>query len=159
MKRYVAAGVAVLVLLAVFAGPAHMQRPAEDAEAAAKELVDDFFVAFNNRDNETLQKLANYPHAFLLDNGRMAIANDPDELVMDFDAMTEREGWHRSTLDAFEVTNSAPGKVHAEIVFSRHEEDGTKYRTVPALWIITKQDGEWGIQFRSLMPATYQSPN
>lgn len=157
MTRTVLAALAALLCLTIMMDQAHMQDTTADAEAAAKKLIDDFFVAFNAEDNEALQKIANYPHAFLLNSGRMAIANTPDELVMNFDAMKEREGWHHSTLGDYNVSNSSPEKVHVELTFHRHKEDGTIYRTVPALWIITKQDGEWGIQFRSLMPATHEA--
>ena len=158
LRRMVFGAVALGVALTLMTDTAEMQDNASDAEAAAKKLIDDFFVAFNAKDNHALQKIANYPHAFLMDNGRMAIANAPDELVMNFDAMTDREGWHHSSLGDYEVSSSSPEKVHVELTFNRHKEDGTIYRTVPALWIVTKQDGEWGLQFRSLMPATYVAP-
>ncbi len=156
--RIAAAGVMTLAGFTVTMGIARMEETNAEAEVAARKLIDDFFVAFNAEDNEALQKIANYPHAFLLDNGRMAIANGPEELVMDFDAMKKREGWHHSSLGEYTVSNSAPEKVHVELTFNRHKEDGTIYRTVPALWIVTKQDGEWGLQFRSLMPATFSAP-
>lgn len=159
MKKLGIATLAVSIALVLATDKAHMQANTSAAETAARKVIDDFFVAFNAEDNETLQKLANYPHAFLLNNGRMAIANSADELVMDFDAMKAREGWHHSSLGEYNVSNSSPEKVHIELTFNRHHEDGTIYRTVPALWIVTKQDGEWGLQFRSLMPAAFEAKN
>lgn len=159
MKRIGIGLVAAALALTVFTDNAIMQDNTTDAEAAAKKLIEDFFVAFNAKDNEALQKIANYPHVFLLNNGRMSIANSAEELVMDFDAMKEREGWHHSSLGDYNVSSSSPEKVHVELTFHRHTEDGVIYRTVPALWIVTKQDGEWGLQFRSLMPATYTIPS
>ena len=143
-----------LLCLTLITKDAHMQDTTADAEAAAKQLIEDFFLAFNAEDNGALQQIANYPHSFLLDNGRVVTAASPDELVMNFEGTKEREGWHHSTLDAYKVCQSSADKVHVELTFSRHKADGTNYWTVPALWIVTKQDGEWGIQFRSLMPAT-----
>ncbi len=148
-----------LIALTTTTDTALMQDNTSDAETAAKKLIDDFFVAFNAEDNDALQKIANYPHAFLLNNGRMAIANSAEELVMNFDAMKKREGWHHSSLGDYTVSNSSPEKIHVELTFNRHKEDGTIYRTVPALWIVTVQDGEWGLQFRSLMPATFNAPD
>lgn len=136
--------------------PLHPVYPADDngtaeAEHAARQVVDEFFVAWNNADNPAIHKAINFPHVFLVNNGRMAIANGPDELITDFDRMRKDSDWHSSSLDSIEITRSSPDKVHFEIVFSRRHKDGTAYRTVPALWIVTKQDGHWGIQIRSIM--------
>ena len=49
-------------------------------------------------------------------------------------------------------------KVHFDLVFSRWHPDGTRYLTIPALWIMTRSGDHWGIQLRSLMPATLRSP-
>jgi len=155
--RFGIASVLAVLCLPIMTDQAHMQDSATDAEAAARQLIEDFFVAFNAEDNEALQKIANYPHSFLLDNGRVVTAKSADELVMNFEGMKDREGWHHSTLDAYKVCQSSADKVHVELTFSRHKEDGTNYWTVPALWIVTKQDGKWGIQFRSLMSATQGS--
>ena len=157
MKRFGIGLAAACMVLGIMTDEAQMQDTTTDAEAAAKQLIDDFFVAFNAEDNDALQKIANYPHSFLLGNGRVITAKSADELVMNFDSMKEREGWHHSTLDAYKVCQSSAEKVHVELTFSRYKEDGTNYWTVPALWIVTKQDDKWGIQFRSLMPATQGS--
>jgi ketosteroid isomerase-like protein len=157
MKRIATVLLTLGIALTFMTDTAHMEDTTSEAEAAAKNLIDEFFEAFNAEDNDALQKIANYPHSFLLDNGRVITAQSANELVMNFDAMKEREGWHHSTLDAYKVCQSSAEKVHVELTFSRHKADGTNYWTVPALWIVTKQDGKWGIQIRSLMPATQGS--
>lgn len=123
----------------------------------ARKAIDDFFVAFNNRDNQSLKDLYNFPHVFLFGNGAARIAEDADGMAVNFERMREREGWHRSTLDTIEATSVSEEKVHFELVFSRYREDGVKYSSVPALWILTKQDGHWGIQIRSLMPPSFSA--
>ena len=117
------------------------------AEKDARQALDDFFVAFNAADNDALQNYSNYPHAFVGSNGSIRIIEDRWEA--NFDAMREREDWHHSTLDSARAFIVKEDKVHFEIVFSRHNTDGTKYRTVPGLWIMTKQDGQWGLSLRS----------
>jgi hypothetical protein len=32
---------------------------------------------------------------------------------------------------------------------SRYKADGAKYATYQALWIVTRMDGQWGVQARS----------
>ena len=124
-----------------------------DPEQRARQLLDDFFVAFNAADNPAMRKLANFPHAFIFGNGRMQVSADASEFGIDFAGMRAREQWDKSTLDSVRAVDVSEDKVHFEIVFSRYRPDGTIYWTVPALWIVTRQDGHWGIQLRSLMPA------
>ena len=83
----------------------------------------------------------------------------PADVVPDFDRLRQTEGWDYSTIDRAEPLQVAPDKVHFEVVFSRrHAEDGTAYRTVPSLFIITRQDGAWGLQFQSILPDTFRGP-
>ena len=72
-----------------------------------------------------------------------------DRWEMNFDALREREDWHSSRLDSARAFLVKEDKVHYEIVFSRLREDGTAYRTVPGLWVMTKQGEKWGLSLRS----------
>ncbi|MBT3533472.1 MAG: hypothetical protein HN478_06315, partial [Rhodospirillaceae bacterium] len=44
---------------------------------------------------------------------------------------------------------SGPDKVHLRLEIDRCHEDDTVYNKFDTLWIATRQDGHWGIQFRS----------
>ena len=126
-------------------------------ELEARRVLEAFFEAFNAADNEAMRDTLNFPHAFLInfseEETRFVMAQDRSELSTNFDGMRQSEGWAYSTLDSVVYSRVSPVKVHCELVFSRYKTDGTIYWTVPALWIVTKQDGHWGVQFRSLMPA------
>ena len=123
-----------------------------NTEAAARKAIDTFFTAWNKADNEAIHRAVNFPHAFLIRDGRTAIARGPDELMTDFDAMREREGWHDSQYHGLEILHAGPAIAYAKLTFTRHHDDGAVYRTVPVLWIITNQDGHWGIQLRAILP-------
>lgn len=139
-----------------FRGPMPLDGDVREAsEKLGRALLDEFFIAFNAGDNKVLRVITNWPHAFLLGNGRLSVAKEPAQLTMNFERMRESEGWHRSTLDSATVVAKSDDVLYIEIVFSRHHSDGTKYRSVPALWILTNNDGHWGLQFRSLMPAVF----
>ena len=127
------------------------------AEEGARATVLDFFTAFNAADNGELRKTINLTHAFLLGNGNLMAAEDASGpgVSMNFDAMRQRENWHMSSIDSMEAVSVSANQVAFEIIFSRYHPNGIKYRTVPALWILTRQDGQWGVQFRSLMPALF----
>ncbi len=89
--------------------------------------------------------------------GGFSVAEDASHRSVrpNFDRMRERENWHVSTFDSLETSIVSANKVHLELVFSRWHPDGTRYWTVPALWVATRVDGHWGIQLRSLMAPTY----
>ena len=112
--------------------------------------------AFNAGDPVGTTRYLNYPHLFLV-SGNVAESKSPDDSKPDFDRMRESEDWGFSTFDSLEPSIITANKVHLEVVFSRWHPNGTRYRTVPALWVITKVDGHWGIQFRSLMRPTYRN--
>ncbi len=122
--------------------------------AAARKVLDEFFMAFNKSDNARLQALSNYPHAFIMAEGKASISKKASELVTNFDAMRANERWHSSTLDSAVPSYASKTQVHFDVVFSRLRADGTIYRSVPATWIVTNKNGHWGLQVRSLMPAT-----
>lgn len=119
----------------------------EQAENDAREALVGFYAAFNAADNDALQNYMNYPHAFVGSNGSIRVMEE--RFDMNFDRMREDEGWHRSTLDFADATLVKEDKVHFDIVYSRHRADNTTYRTVPGLWIMTKQNGKWGLTLRS----------
>ena len=124
-----------------------------EAETAASGVVEAFFTAWNGADNEGMAKTINFPHAFIIRDGRAAIAKSAIRIGTDFEGMRENEGWHHSEYNSLEFIHAAPDKVIAQLTFTRHHDAGTIYRTVPVLWIITHQDGPWGIQLRGILGA------
>jgi len=133
---------------------------AERAEivSAARRAVLDFFTAFNAGDVDGSVATLNHPHLFMTPGGGFSVAESPaDGPRPDFDRMRRVEDWHMSTIDALEPSIVTRNKVHFELTFTRWHPDGTRYWTVPALWIVTRAGDHWGIQVRSLMPATFDA--
>ena len=156
MMKKIALSIGAVAALLIYPSFAMMKAQSEkgeeqarlaEAESAAREALDGFYRAFNAADNDALQDYCNYPHAFVGRNGSVRVIEDRWE--MNFDAMREREAWAESTLDSARAFLVKEDKVHFEIVFSRHKADGSVYRTVPGLWIMTRQDGKWGLTLRS----------
>jgi hypothetical protein len=121
--------------------------------AGARDAVVGYMKAFNASDAKGTSTYLNYPHLFLM-RGGVGEAKAAEGALPNFGRMRESENWHFSIFDQLEPSIVTPTKVHWEIVFTRCHPDGTKYWTVPAVWVTTKVDGHWGIQFRSLMQAT-----
>ena len=133
---------------------------AERAEivSAARRAVLDFFTAFNAGDVDGAVATLNHPHLFMTPGGGFSVAESPaDGPRPDFDRMRRDEDWHMSTIDALEPSIVTRNKVHFELTFTRWHPDGTRYWTVPALWIVTRAGDHWGIQVRSLMPPTFDA--
>ena len=73
-------------------------------------------------------------------------------VTMNFERMRERENWHSSELGDFEVVNVSENQVILELSFERFNLDAVHYLTGPAVWILNRRQGSWGVEFRSLMP-------
>ena len=142
-----------------FAESSAAQADRTEALEGARQAVLDFFTAFNAGDVDGVSGPLNYPHVFLAGGGvRVAADASAASVRPSFERMREAQGWHRSSIDSLEASHVSRNKVHFDLVFSRWHPDGTRYLTVPALWILTHVDDRWGIQLRSLMPATFSSP-
>ena len=120
-------------------------------ETAARAAVDRFFEAWNKADNLALRETIHLPHVFLVGAGSARVAETWDDIAVDFDELRRREGWAKSTLDETEATYVSEKRVHLELVFSRLDAAGEAYSTVGVLWIMTRRDGRWGVQVRSIL--------
>ena len=124
-----------------------------DARQAAIALIDEFFVAFNAADNAALLKVNHVPQ-IMLSAGKFILAQDIASpiVTMNFERMRERENWHSSELGDFEVVNVSENQVIIELRFERFNPNAEHYLTGPAVWVLNRREGSWGLEFRSLMP-------
>jgi hypothetical protein len=122
-----------------------------ELEAEARKPIDDFFTALNARDLERGRKTLHYPHIQIAGSD-VGILETPENFQIDFQSLAN-EGWIYSTLDSCTMRHFCDEKVHFELQLSMHRANDSRYATYQALWIITKQDGVWGIQCRSIFPS------
>ena len=59
------------------------------------------------------------------------------------------EGWCVTVTKSIAAVQSSDQKVHLVIRQSRQRKDGTEYNGFDTLWVFTKINGKWGVQFRS----------
>ena len=103
-----------------------------------------------HHDLEGMDRAINFPHARVGADGKLLITKDPPILPKRFFKwFIKTTGWNHSTWDYRRVIQSKPNKVHLAIQFSRYKADGTKIGAYPSLWVITNQEGHWGIKIRS----------
>jgi hypothetical protein len=106
---------------------------------------------FNTRDTEKQLAEMHFPHLRLAQN-RFQWWATPDDFRVAQDEVTRRlneEGWHHTTSLSINPIQVGVDKVHLAIRQSRQHEDGTEYNGFDTLWIFTKLNGCWGVQFRS----------
>jgi hypothetical protein len=147
MKKLVLGSMMAITSVFLFSSLATTQTNQEETVKEAWASIENFFVAFNNEDNDELQKYMTFPHMFLNRNGSVSVSEERWD--MNFEAMKERQDWVKSTLDSHKATMVFEDKVHFRIVFGRVNSKGEKYYTKEGVYIATKKDGKWGLQVRS----------
>jgi hypothetical protein len=122
-----------------------------EREAEARKPIDDFFAAFNARNVDAGRKTLHYPHIQIAGN-EVTILEDADSFQIDFQSLAI-EGWTHVSLDSCAMRQNCDEKVHFEVQLSMHKGSDARYATYQALWIVTRRDGVWGIQCRSIFPS------
>jgi len=135
----------------------HDPAEVESAIAEAMETIEEFFIAFNSADNSALRGVTHIPQIMLNQNFFIHAADKSSPLAnVDFNRLREQESWLRSDRIDVQVTHATPTRVFFELAFERYDRNNEKYRTVPALWVLSKRDNRWGVDFRSLMEPSFQ---
>jgi hypothetical protein len=122
-----------------------------ERESEARKPIDDFVTALNARNLEAGRKTLHYPHIQIAGN-ELSILENPESFQIDFQSLSS-EGWSHSTLDSCAMRQSCDEKVHFEVQLSMHRANNTRYATYQALWVVTRKEGNWGIQCRSIFPS------
>ena len=91
-------------------------------------------------------------HTYALWNGVFTQIDTPEEFAeisRRGQSRLEAEGWHHTDTAVMEVVQQGPDKAHCALQNHRTHADGTVYHKFDTFWIITNQDGHWGVKFRS----------
>ena len=117
------------------------------ASAAAMKCLDDFMAAFNARDVAAFDATFNFPSVRLA-SGRLVILHPGDHKPEMFDkgplAEWDRSGWDRRT-----VIHAGEDKVHIDTRFTRYRKDGSVIGGFDSIYVVTKENGHWGVKIRS----------
>ena len=120
------------------------------AVAGARQAMDGFITAFNAEDGEAIRaRWFHFPHV-RFHEGTVTIMKRPEDLrVTVWERKGEAEGWARTEFDYIEVVDAGPEKVHFRVQFTRFQTDGSTLGSYKSFYIVTLNDGRWGIQGRS----------
>jgi hypothetical protein len=116
-------------------------------EAVAKRVLDEYMDAWNKQDLAAWERTFHFPH-YRLASGRMSVLEqpgkqDPKRLWQAID------GWHHSKWDHRKVIHASPDKIHVDTKFTRYRSDGSVIGSYESLYILTREDGRWGVKLRS----------
>lgn len=119
------------------------------AEADARKAMDAFMTAFNSRDPQAWAATLNYPHVRLA-SGTVRVFQNAEEFARaEKDYPQRLAPWHHSAWESMKVVQSGKDKVHIVVTFVRYDAAGKVIGTFPSLYIVTLQNGHWGVQARS----------
>ena len=119
-----------------------------DPLKSAMGAMDDYLAGLNHGDEQAVNDACNFPHVRLAGGKVVVWQNHGDYKLKDFVARAG-DGWHHSTWDERIPIHVGPSKVHLKVKFSRWRKDGSLLSTFETIYIVTLQDGHWGIQARS----------
>jgi len=125
----------------------------ENIEAVAMKVLDDYIEALNRRDEAGMNEAFNFPHVRFASGTVTVFEKRGDYPFEHFDRRTRADRWHHTNWDYKRVVHASEEKVHLDVQFSRYREDGTLIGSYQALWVVTNQDGHWGVQARSSFAA------
>jgi hypothetical protein len=118
-----------------------------EAVAAAQKVLDDFMAAFNARDIAAWQKTFNFPSVRLASN-TLAIIDETYHQPKMF-ARGALSEWDRSAWERRDVIHAGPDKVHVDTRFTRYRKDGSVIASFDSIYVITCENGHWGVKARS----------
>ena len=127
-----------------------MTEPADAIVAEARAALDGFMDAFNAEDAEAIRtRWFHFPHV-RFHSGKVSIMMTPADLdILVWRRAGQSKDWARTAWDYVEPVDAGPDKVHFRVQFTRYRADGSAIGSYKSLYILTRQQGRWGIQGRS----------
>ena len=138
-------------LLTAPAGTARRNQPdrlSPDIETEVTRTLDDYMSAWNRKDMAAWERTFHFPH-YRLASGKMSVLDRPG--LQDASKVWASAGsdWHHSRWDRRRIIHSSPEKVHVDTKFTRCRADGSVIGSFESLYILTKENGQWGVKLRS----------
>jgi hypothetical protein len=148
---------ALLLSIALVAGVAGSPQrasvdPSFDRAAAASEVqavLDAFMEAFNRVDMAAWERTFHFPH-YRLAGGEMSVLEKPGEQdAAELRRRLEASGWHHSAWERREIVHLSADKAHVDTRFVRYRSDGSVLAAFDSLYVLTREQGRWGVKLRS----------
>jgi len=125
-----------------------LMRGCEGPSRAAIKVLDEFMDGFNSKDIRRFEATYNFPHVRLA-SGRVTTLDGPSNQQQVFEGLEKNISWDYSRYDERRIIHCGPDKVHIAVRITRYRKDKTPIHTFDSLYVVTNQNGKWGIQMRS----------
>lgn len=117
--------------------------------AEAARCIERFTERFNARDLAGMDSFLHFPHV-ILSGEQLVIWEEPGKLPTSFfDDLASATGWARTSYKRKDAVLVNPRKVHLVVEYTRDRVDGSIASNHCNLWIVTLENGRWGIKQRS----------
>jgi len=148
MKTIIMTGLLIGVMTGSSVAGKRPEAPLTDVESEVMRLLDDYMNAWNRKDLVAWERTFHFPH-YRLASGKMSVLDRPG--LQDATRVWGSAGsdWHHSRWDRRRIIHSSPDKVHIDTKFTRCRADGSVIGSFESLYILTKEDGRWGVKMRS----------
>ena len=115
---------------------------------SALAVLDAYMAGLNRGDEAAVNAACNFPHVRIA-GGKVVVWPTRGEYRLDDFRARAGDGWARSQWDERTPIHVGSDKVHLKVKFSRFRTDGSLLGQFETIYIVTRQDGHWGIQARS----------
>lgn len=149
MKRIAIAGIAIVVTAFTVQARQEMARRSDKKiEAEVMKVLDEYMTAWNRKDLDAWERTFQFPH-YRLASGRMTVLDRPGLQDASRIWASVAGDWHHSKWDRRRIISVSADKVHVDTRFTRYRADGSKIGAYDSLYIVTKENGRWGVKLRS----------
>lgn len=121
---------------------------APDIEREVMGLLDEYMNAWNRKDLAAWERTFHFPH-YRLAGGRMNVLDRPGLQNATRTWASAGRDWHHSRWDRRRIIHSSADKVHVDTKFTRCRADDSVIGSFESLYIVTKEEGRWGVKMRS----------
>ena len=122
----------------------------ENTETIGINVIKNYIKAFNERNSNKMADLFNFPHVRFANDSVSVISRS--EYLSNQDKVTrllKEENWHHTEIKDIQNIQSNETKAHFIIQVLRLDKDNNVIHDFKTLWIVTKINNHWGVQFRS----------
>jgi hypothetical protein len=119
-----------------------------ESVAAAIRCLDDFMTAFNARDIAAWEKTFNFPSVRLASNA-LVVIDKPGWHPPDTFTRGALKEWHHSAWERRDVIHASENKIHFDTRFVRYRVDGSVIGHFDSIYVVTHENGHWGVKARS----------
>lgn len=125
---------------------------------AALQALDRYLETWNSRDPQRWASSLHFPHV-RPSPGEFAISRTPEEYAAGVNfAQTLSTGWHHSEWDSRRVLQMGLDKVHVAGQWTRYTAEGKALTGSVITYIVTEQQGRWGVLSRFAAGPTAVEP-